>query len=80
MPKGDSLIPADFRDILNQHVRRYEQTGDCYSGPFAEQPTVVLATKGRRTGEVRQAPLVRVEHGGMCAVIRALAGAPNHPQ
>jgi deazaflavin-dependent oxidoreductase (nitroreductase family) len=42
-------------------------------------PCVVLWTRGRRSGAVRKAPLIRVEHEGTYAAVASLGGAPKHP-
>ena len=68
------------QERVAEHVRNYEQTGDVYSGPFDGQPTVILTTKGRRSGQLRKTPLVRIEHNGTYAVIASQGGAPKHPQ
>jgi deazaflavin-dependent oxidoreductase (nitroreductase family) len=40
---------------------------------------VILWTRGRKSGTVRKAPLMRVEHEGRYAVVASLGGAPKHP-
>jgi F420H(2)-dependent quinone reductase len=40
----------------------------------------VLWTRGRRSGAVRKAPLMRVEHGGRFAAIASKGGDPKHPE
>jgi deazaflavin-dependent oxidoreductase (nitroreductase family) len=67
------------REHVREHVRRYEETGDVYSSPFEGQPTVILTTRGRKSGKLRKTPLVRVEHEGSYAVVASRGGAPTHP-
>jgi len=42
-------------------------------------PVVILTTVGAKTGALRKAPLMRVEHEGTYAVVASLGGAPKHP-
>ncbi|GAA1828555.1 nitroreductase family deazaflavin-dependent oxidoreductase [Pseudonocardia ailaonensis] len=69
--------PAQF---VEDHVRRYEETGDPYSGPFDGQPCVILTTRGRRSGKLRKTPVVRIEREGRYAVVASTGGGPKHPQ
>ena len=34
---------------------------------------------GAKTGKLRKTALMRVEHGGIYAVVASLGGAPKHP-
>ena len=78
MSTDDEYIPSP-KDFVAEHVRRYEATGDVMSGPFEGQPTVVLTTRGRKSGKLRKTPLVRVEKNGEYAVVASLGGADRHP-
>ena len=40
---------------------------------------VILTTVGARTGKLRKAPLIRVAHGGVYAVIASDSGSPKDP-
>lgn len=42
-------------------------------------PVVVLTSKGAKSGKLRKAALMRVEHDGRYAVVASLGGAPKHP-
>jgi deazaflavin-dependent oxidoreductase (nitroreductase family) len=43
------------------------------------KPVVVVSMRGRRTGSVRKAPVMRVEHEGAYAVIASKGGADSNP-
>ena len=43
------------------------------------KPVVILTTVGAKSGKLRKAPLMRVEHDGEYAVVASLGGAPKHP-
>jgi deazaflavin-dependent oxidoreductase (nitroreductase family) len=42
-------------------------------------PTVVVTMRGRRTGNVRKAALMRVEHDGVYAAVASKGGDDHHP-
>ncbi len=44
-----------------------------------EMPTLLLTTRGRRTGNPRDVPLIYGNHAGSFVVIASLAGAPINP-
>jgi deazaflavin-dependent oxidoreductase (nitroreductase family) len=60
-------------------VEQYEATGGAEANLLEGQPCVILWTRGRHTGTVRKAPLMRVNDGEQYAVIASLGGAPKHP-
>lgn len=42
-------------------------------------PTLLLTTKGRKSGENRLAPLIYGNHGDSYVIIASKGGMPNHP-
>jgi len=42
-------------------------------------PVIVLTTRGTRSGKLRKAPLIRVEHDGRYAAVASLGGGPKNP-
>ncbi len=40
----------------------------------------MLTTVGAKSGNLRKTALMRVEHGGVYAVVASRGGAPQHPQ
>lgn len=63
----------------NDQVRAYEATDGKKRGDLRGVPVVILTTRGRKSGALRKAPLMRVKHGDRYAVIASLGGAPEHP-
>jgi deazaflavin-dependent oxidoreductase (nitroreductase family) len=55
-----------------------ERAGSPEASP-ADVPLVVLTTIGKKPGDHRTTPLMRVEHDGRYAVIGSLGGASKHP-
>ena len=70
--------PSPWGPIADQ-VEQYEATGGAEANLLDGQPCVILWTRGRHTGTVRKAPLMRVNDGEQYAVIASLGGAPKHP-
>ncbi len=70
--------PSPWEPVAEQ-VRLYEATGGAEGGEAGGKPCIILTTKGRRTGKVRKAPVMRVEHDGSYAVVASIGGAPTHP-
>jgi deazaflavin-dependent oxidoreductase (nitroreductase family) len=66
-------------DFVADQVRLYESTGGREGAVLEGRPTVILTTRGRRSGKVRKSPLMRVEHDGTYAVVASMGGAPKHP-
>ncbi|HLM64955.1 MAG TPA: nitroreductase family deazaflavin-dependent oxidoreductase [Acidimicrobiales bacterium] len=64
---------------VRDQVEAYERTGGEEGGDMQGAPVVVLWTRGRHSGKVRKAALIRVEHEGKYAVVASLGGAPKHP-
>ena len=62
-----------------QQVEQYESSGGTKGTTMRGMPVVILTTVGAKTGALRKAPLMRVEHEGTYAVVASLGGAPKHP-
>ncbi|MGI8557340.1 MAG: nitroreductase family deazaflavin-dependent oxidoreductase [Solirubrobacteraceae bacterium] len=62
-----------------EHVRVYRETGG--EGGYAWRGTsiLLLATRGRRSGEPRTTPLIHRIDGHRWVVVASKGGAPEHP-
>jgi F420H(2)-dependent quinone reductase len=78
MPLQGTYEPSPWEPVAEQ-VRQYEESGGTEGTTLEGQPCIVLTTRGRRTGKLRKAPLMRVEHEGSYAVVASMGGAPEHP-
>ncbi len=78
MPLQGDYEPSPW-DLVADQVRVYEDSGGTEGTTLEGAPCVVLTTRGRRTGKLRKAPLMRVEHEGAYAVVASMGGAPHHP-
>ncbi|MGB2693832.1 MAG: nitroreductase family deazaflavin-dependent oxidoreductase [Dehalococcoidia bacterium] len=70
--------PSPLKFVADQ-VTLYEATGGAEGGTLQGKPVVILTMRGRRSGKVRKAPVMRVEHNGTYAVVASMGGAPKHP-
>jgi deazaflavin-dependent oxidoreductase (nitroreductase family) len=62
-----------------EHVDRYEATGGEEGHDWQGTQTLILTTKGRRSGEPRKAPLIYGEHDGDLLVVASKGGSPEPP-
>jgi deazaflavin-dependent oxidoreductase (nitroreductase family) len=73
-------------DWISKHVELYRQDPDkghmwdsaAVGGPGL-LPTLLLSTKGRKSGETRVLPLIYGKHGDSHVVIASKGGTPKHP-
>lgn len=64
----------------DEHVRRYEETdGEVGHEWQPGVPTLVLTTKGRKSGEDRKFALIYQEVDGNPVIVASKGGAPAHP-
>lgn len=74
-------IPLDPKTgWVREHLHRYVAT-DGENGHEWKPgvPTLLLTTRGRRTGHLRRTPLIYGRHGGDYVVVASYGGAPDHP-
>jgi deazaflavin-dependent oxidoreductase (nitroreductase family) len=85
MPKFDD-VPADIAQIVANHVKLYlthpeeahmwDSTPVGVPGPV---PTLLLTTKGRKTGKERHVPLLYVDNEGSYLVVGSKGGHSQDP-
>jgi len=62
-----------------EHMRRYIATGGRDGHIWEGVPTLLLTTKGRRSGQSRTTPLIYGRSGDRYLVVASRGGAPRHP-
>jgi len=67
----------DFNRALIEDMRAHG--GNATSGPFMGRDVLILTTKGARSGEVRQTPLVYTRDGDRYVIVASRGGAPTNP-
>lgn len=75
MDWGEATYLPSTEQWVRDEVEHYEQTGR----PLDNRRVVVLTTLGARSGALRKTPLMRVESGGLYAVVASMAGNAEHP-
>ena len=78
MPLEGTYVPSAWAPIAEQ-VALYEATDGKEGDTLEGKPVIILTTRGRKTGDVRKTPLMRVEHDGRYVVVASMGGAPQHP-
>jgi deazaflavin-dependent oxidoreductase (nitroreductase family) len=78
MPLTGEYGPSPTKWSADQ-AALYETSGGTKGTTMQGKPVVLLTTKGARSGKLRKAPLMRVEHEGEYAIVASLGGAPKHP-
>lgn len=68
---------GDFNRALIQDLRAHG--GKVTSGPFMGRNVLILTTKGAKSGEVRETPLVYTRDGDHYVIVASKGGAPTHP-
>jgi F420H(2)-dependent quinone reductase len=79
MPVEGEYEPSAW-DWVAKQVDRYESSGGTEGVMLQGKPTVVVTMRGRRSGKVRKAALMRVEHEGRYAIVASKGGDDHHPE
>jgi len=69
----------DFTIAGESHVRAYRETGGERGYIWNNATTLLLTTKGRKSGAEKTVPLIFVSDGDNYVIIASLGGAPKHP-
>lgn len=78
MPLHGEYTPSPEKWVRDQ-VERYESSGGTKGTTLGGRPVIVLTTLGAKSGLVRKAPLMRVEHDGRYAAVASLGGSAKNP-
>lgn len=70
--------PSAWNWVAKQ-VATYESSGGTKGTTLSGKPAVVLTMRGRRTGKVRKAAVMRVEHDGTYAAVASKGGDAHNP-
>lgn len=68
---------ADFNRDLIADLRAHG--GKATSGPFVGRDVLILSTKGAKSGDIRENPLVYTRDGDQYVIVASKGGAPTHP-
>ena len=78
MPLHGDYEPTPTTWVRDQ-VELYERSGGTEGTTMRGMPVVVLTTVGAKSGKLRKAALMRVEHEGRYAAVASLGGSPKNP-
>jgi deazaflavin-dependent oxidoreductase (nitroreductase family) len=78
MPLEGDYEPSPSQWVRDQ-VELYESSGGTEGTSPRGRPTILMTTRGAKTGKLRKTPVMRVEHEGTYAAVASLAGAPENP-
>ena len=72
-------MPDDMRAYNRQVIEEFRANDGILGPPFAGDSTLLLTTKGARTGRSHTVPIMFKEDGDRLLVIASASGAPRHP-
>lgn len=71
-------VPSSW-DWVAKQVDLYESSGGTKGVTMRGVPCVVITMRGRRSGKVRKAAVMRIEHDGTYAAVASKGGDDQHP-
>ena len=78
MPLQGEYVPPVAQWVREQ-VEEYEGSGGTRGTELRGVSTIIVTSKGARSGNLRKNPVMRVEHDGAYAAVASKGGAPQHP-
>ena len=70
---------TEVRDWNRKIIDEFRENEGKVGGPFEGAPMLILHTKGRKSGEPRENPMVYEQVGDAFAVFASKGGAPTNP-
>ncbi|MEV0946561.1 nitroreductase family deazaflavin-dependent oxidoreductase [Rhodococcus sp. NPDC049939] len=70
--RGQEIVVAD-------QVELYEKSGGAEGALTQGRPTVLMTSRGAKSGKLRKTPLARIEHDGEYAIVGTHRGATKNP-
>ena len=73
--------PSAYQWVADQ-VAEYESSGGTRGNTLRDTglPVIIVTMRGRKSGKVRKAAVMRVEHQGSYALIASKGGHSEHPE
>ncbi|MFP3914523.1 MAG: nitroreductase family deazaflavin-dependent oxidoreductase [Actinomycetota bacterium] len=65
---------------VRDHIREYVESGGSKGHRWNGVPTLLLTTRGRRTGKLRRTALIYGRDGDAFVVVASKGGASRHPE
>jgi deazaflavin-dependent oxidoreductase (nitroreductase family) len=70
---------SSFADFNKNLIADLRTNGKPTSGPFLGKHVLILTTRGAKSGETRENPLVYTRDGDNYVIVASKGGAPTHP-
>jgi len=64
---------------VNEHIQKYVETDGAEGHIWQGVPTLLLTTKGRKSGEWRRTALIYGAQNGAYVIVASQGGKPTHP-
>ena len=74
-----AVMSTSYQDFNRNLIHDLRTNGKPTSGPFLGRSVLILTTKGAKSGEVRENPLVFTRDGDHYVIVASKGGAPTHP-
>ena len=78
MPVDGEYVPSTW-DWVAKQIEQIESSGGTEGSTMQGAACIVVTMRGRRSGKVRKAAVMRVEHDGSYAMVGSKGGAEHHP-
>jgi deazaflavin-dependent oxidoreductase (nitroreductase family) len=72
-------VSTSYQEFNRNLIKDIRAHGKATSGPFEGRDVLVLTTKGAKSKEVRETPLVYSRDAEHYVIIASKGGAPTHP-
>jgi deazaflavin-dependent oxidoreductase (nitroreductase family) len=79
MTTNDAHVYDSPHGWVSEHVQRYVETGGQEGHLWNGVPTLLLTTKGRKSGKLRRTALIYGRSGSSYVVVASKGGADDHP-
>ncbi len=76
---AEEAIVDSPRDWVAEHIKRYVATNGEDGHLWRDVPTLLLTTRGRRSGKLRRTALIYGQDGDRYLIVASKGGAPQHP-
>ena len=70
---------TSFQDFNRNLIKDLRAHGKATSGPFEGREVLILTTKGAKSGDARENPLVYTRDGDHYVIVASKGGADTHP-
>lgn len=78
MTRGDTIYDSPSGWVAD-HIREYVESDGEEGHLWRGVPTLLLTTRGRKTGKLRRSALIYGRMGDAYVVVASKGGAPKHP-